>query len=54
MNIVIREFCTSDITQMIAVWNAVVEEGVAFPQTEALNANSGLSFFLPSLLRVLP
>ncbi len=30
---------------MIAIWNAVVEEGVAFPQTELLDVTSGAAFF---------
>ncbi len=30
---------------MIRIWNEIVEEGIAFPQEEALDAVSGESFF---------
>ena len=30
---------------MIAIWNEVVEEGVAFPQTESLDEDGGAAFF---------
>lgn len=30
---------------MIKIWNEVVEEGVAFPQTECLDERNGLEFF---------
>ncbi|MCC6148304.1 MAG: GNAT family N-acetyltransferase [Anaerolineaceae bacterium] len=45
MNIVIREFNKNDIDQMICIWNAIVEEGIAFPHTEQLNFENGLEFF---------
>lgn len=45
MNIIIREFNKNDIEQLVCIWNDIVEEGIAFPQTELLNANSGLEFF---------
>ncbi len=35
----------SDVEEAIAIWNAVVEEGVAFPQEDALDAESGDVFF---------
>ena len=41
----IREFQKQDIPQMIAIWNEVVEEGVAFPQEEFLNEKTGKDFF---------
>lgn len=41
----IREYREKDLTEMIAVWNEVVEEGVAFPQTVPLNAGTGAAFF---------
>ncbi|KPU45829.1 acetyltransferase (GNAT) family protein [Oxobacter pfennigii] len=46
MNIVIRKFNKNDICPMIEIWNDIVEEGIAFPQTEMLDADSGLAFFL--------
>lgn len=41
----IREFQKQDIPQMITIWNAVVEAGVAFPQEEFLNEKKGNDFF---------
>ena len=41
----IRQFRDSDLAQMIAIWNEVVEEGIAFPQEELLNDNTGAEFF---------
>ncbi len=45
MNIHIREFQKSDLQAALSVWNQVVTEGVAFPQTECLNETTGLAFF---------
>ena len=45
MAIKLRAFTDADIPQMIAIWNAVVEEGVAFPQTELLDIAGGAAFF---------
>lgn len=45
MNITIRKFDKNDVEQMINIWNAIVDEGIAFPQTERLNLKSGLDFF---------
>jgi len=45
MNINIRSFEEKDIKETIAVWNAVVEDGVAFPQMESLDEISGMEFF---------
>ena len=41
----IREFCDSDIEEMIEIWNEIVEEGIAFPQEDILNLNTGKDFF---------
>ena len=41
----IRGYEQRDIQDMIEVWNEVVEGGIAFPQTEALDARSGAEFF---------
>lgn len=41
----IRAFEPADIEAANEVWNEVVEAGVAFPQTEKLNRETGLSFF---------
>ena len=45
MNIIVREYLPEDVPGMIAAWNRVVEEGVAFPQTEGLTPDSGAEFF---------
>ena len=41
----IREYKTSDIKDMIRIWNEVIEEGIAFPQEEFLNEESAIKFF---------
>ena len=45
MSIVIRAYRSEDILHMNRVWNEVVEEGVAFPQTEILDRTGGEKFF---------
>ncbi len=45
IQVVVRAYEESDIHDMIAVWNEVVEEGVAFPQEEYLTEQSGSAFF---------
>lgn len=38
---IIRKFKDKDIEQMVAIWNEIVEEGIAFPQEEILNETTG-------------
>ncbi len=45
MNITIRKYNETDIHEMIQIWNEIVEEGIAFPQEEALTIESGREFF---------
>lgn len=45
MNIVIREYIKTDLPDIIEIWNEVVEEGIAFPQEELLDLESGEEFF---------
>jgi L-amino acid N-acyltransferase YncA len=45
MEIAIREFTEDDIDEMITIWNDVVEEGLAFPQTEPLIPATASTFF---------
>ena len=45
METVIREYRSSDIKDMIRIWNEVVEEGIAFPQEDFLNEETGREFF---------
>ncbi len=42
----IREYTLSDMDSMIRIWNEVVEEGIAFPQEECLDRESGTVFFV--------
>ena len=41
MKVEIRSFRAEDTPEAIAVWNEVVEDGVAFPQTEPLTEETG-------------
>lgn len=45
MDIEIRAYSRSDITEMISIWNEIVEAGQAFPQVERLTALNGDKFF---------
>ena len=45
MQITVREYKNHDLPEMIAIWNEVVEDGIAFPQEELLTAESGKAFF---------
>ena len=41
----IRKYSPDDLKQMISIWNEIVEEGIAFPQEELLNDDTGETFF---------
>ena len=41
----VRKYCEDDVPAMVCIWNEVVEEGVAFPQEEFLDEESGRAFF---------
>ena len=41
----IRGYSEKDIKAMIRIWNDVVAEGIAFPQEECLDLETGASFF---------
>ena len=45
MNVTIRAFAQNDAAQAAEIWNQVVEDGVAFPQTEPLTERDGAAFF---------
>lgn len=45
MNIEVRAYEEKDLPEMIRIWNEVVEEGIAFPQEELLNHETGKEFF---------
>lgn len=42
---IIRGYQESDLPEMISIWNEVVEDGIAFPQEESLNIDTGRAFF---------
>ena len=41
----IRQYTIQDMDDMIRIWNEIVEEGIAFPQEECLDKESGAAFF---------
>lgn len=41
----VRKYAEEDIKAMAAIWNEVVEEGIAFPQEECLTQAAGKEFF---------
>ena len=45
LDMIIRKYTQEDIGDLIRIWNEVVEEGVAFPQEELLDMNTGKAFF---------
>lgn len=45
MEVSVRKYRNEDIDEMIRIWNEVVEEGIAFPQEEFLDGESGKAFF---------
>lgn len=45
MEVILRAYTRGDIKSMIAIWNEVVEDGIAFPQEEGLTEQSGTEFF---------
>lgn len=42
---IIRKYNPNDLPSMIAIWNEVVEDGIAFPQEELLDDVTGADFF---------
>ena len=41
----VRKYTDADVPAMVRIWNEVVEDGVAFPQEEALDEAAGRAFF---------
>lgn len=41
----VRAYGPEDLEAMIAIWNEVVEEGIAFPQEDPLDRTTGAEFF---------
>lgn len=42
---IVRAYQEKDISAMVTIWNEVVEEGVAFPQEDFLEEETGTMFF---------
>ena len=45
MDIRIREYTEADAEEAVRIWNHIVEEGIAFPQTDCLTKESADAFF---------
>jgi len=41
----IKEYSEKDICAMVCIWNEVVKDGIAFPQEDILDEESGKAFF---------
>lgn len=41
----VRAYRDDDVPAMVAIWNEVVEDGIAFPQEETLDVAAGRKFF---------
>ena len=41
----VREYGQADLQAMVDVWNEVVRDGIAFPQEDELDLESGAEFF---------
>lgn len=50
---IIRKYTEKDISEMIHIWNEVVEDGEAFPQEEFLDDKTGAEFLHHRLIVVL-
>lgn len=46
MKIVIRAYAEKDLPAMVEIWNQVVEDGVAFPQEDALTLDTVLGLYI--------
>ncbi|MBF7096471.1 GNAT family N-acetyltransferase [Alkalibacter mobilis] len=45
MMVLLREYKDIDIVEMTDIWNAVVEDGIAFPQVESLSYSEAEEYF---------
>lgn len=45
MSIMIRKYTEADLSQMLTIWNEIVEDGIAFPQEDTLTLEGARSFF---------
>ena len=44
-DLIVRAYTEEDLPAMAAIWNEVVEEGIAFPQEECLSLDEARAFF---------
>ena len=44
-DIIVRAYTSDDVSSMVSIWNEVVKDGVAFPQLDELNEQTGTDFF---------
>lgn len=44
--VIVRQYSTKDLEEMLQIWNSVVEDGNAFPQDTVLSKSEGERFFL--------
>ncbi len=42
---IVREYTQDDVQALVRIWNEVVQEGMAFPQEDNLDLESGSAFF---------
>ncbi len=45
MAVIVEKFSEKDLERAVEIWNQVVEDGRAFPQTEKLSNKAGKAFF---------
>ena len=45
LQVIVRAAGREDLPELIRIWNEVVEDGVAYPQEELLNVETGGAFF---------
>ena len=41
----VREYQKSDVPDMVRIWNEIIDEGIAFPQEDFLDNETGEAFF---------
>ena len=45
MSVLVRKYTSEDVPAMIAIWNEVVNDGIAYPQEDDLTETTGPAFF---------
>lgn len=45
MSVLVEKYTENDLEKAVEIWNQVVEDGRAFPQTEKLSFDEGKAFF---------